>query len=356
VSDPARVDLRTEAEAAIGYFRDDPQTQYKDMASLLVMLDIGGGTTDIAVRNGDAPVWRGSVRLAGGDFFTSWLAANAGTLRDLRVFDDDPTAGLPADEDHAAQRRLLVELAVNERGFSDRLGQAIARAAGRDARLEALRATATVALGGLLWYTGRVLKGLAADGRLSPDVVAAPSVALAGRGATYFRHLAAADQEGLGRLLLAGAGRTGNATPVFSRAPKHEVARGLLGEASPRASEADTALPLGIGVTLSSGLGVLPPDAPLSRVAGAKIANVDLDDMDAFLLALREHTGIGVAIGGDGVLRGGSTMQAQARQALQRAADTGEVTEPPFVTALKVLVGMLALPAADRDRMVRVTL
>jgi hypothetical protein len=267
---------------------------------------------------------------------------------------EDPTAGLPSDDAHRKQRRLLIELAAISPRFSDQLKKLMHNTAGADPDLRRLQITASTALGGLLWYIGRVLQHLAASGSVDPKLLPHPTILMAGRGSSYFRLLTKPEQRQLTKLLLSGADVDGEAPEmIFSVNPKQEVARGLLHDALPSASKADGFLPLGIGVELQNG-GDLASDADLLQIAGKRPSAVKMADFDTFLGALKTATGINLTISQGGILKAKDTISRGTIKELGNEARLTRPVKPPFIEALHLLVDMLAHPKEQRDQFLRV--
>lgn len=350
----ARVEHRTEAEAAMTYFCDDDQQAFSAPTQLAVMLDIGGGTTDIAIYLHKEALWRGSVRLAAGDFFSNWLERNSSVLLKAPMGGTDPTADLPNDDSHRRQRRLLIELATSKPSFSDQLKRFMDNTAGADPDLQRLQVTASTALAGLLWYTGRALRRVLVGGRVDPKQAAHPTILMAGRGSSYFRLLTTPDQQNLTRMLMLGAGLDGDPPEmIFSVNPKQEVARGLLHEASSSAINLETSLPLGLGLELQHG-GKLDADADLGQVAGRKPSAIDMADFQAFLKALKVSTGIDLTISQGGSLKAKDSIARGTIKEMVKEAELTRPVKPPFIEALHLLIDMLAHPKDQRDQYLRV--
>jgi hypothetical protein len=152
---------------------------------MMLMLDIGGGTTDIALWRGSEPLWRNSFRIAGGNFFTPYIANNPEILRHINfplLADDlEGAKSLPSRD-----RMNFVELFVNKSDFNARFRQQFSRFSATPEGA-GLRYCAFVALGGLMHYIGLTIKHLE---QTEPDLGAQMTrltVAMAGRGATFFR-------------------------------------------------------------------------------------------------------------------------------------------------------------------------
>lgn len=369
------VSLETEAAAAFKYFTLDPQQGLKPVGDTIIMLDIGGGTTDVAISFKKELVWRNSVRLAGGHFFTKFLANNHDILKKIN-FQEVVTF----IEGHTGRDKALpmnfIELFVNHPDFTKNFERSypgfVAEAQGR-----ALRDCAMTALGGMFYYLGLVLRQFIADGKKID--LNNLTIAFGGRGSALFRQFdlgeeGDTDLDRLGRVLLAAAGHADPAkariTNQFSLEPKHEVARGLLYAESKLRTSKDggwTADPLGESVVVERGgaAETLPPDAQADALVKAEaIDGVGRAGIDAFLALLKKHVGLMIdidAYGGKAVKLIQRRSVDPLREAVRDAAvgwddEAGEriAFEPPFVTELRTLVDIMNLPIADRDNQLNV--
>jgi hypothetical protein len=375
-ADPQQyVVTRTEGEAALHYFTEDPEQAYAGAGDLMMMLDIGGGTTDIAVSYRGAIRWRSSFKLAGGDFFTRFLANNFNILR--RIDFNQVASFVESDAGKNPKAAAnFVELFVNAPNFTQNFERNYpafeAEAEGR-----ALRQCASVALGGLLYYMGLVLRQFAADGHLTD--LSNLTITFGGRGSTLFRQLnrGGRDQSDLARIcrLLVVAANPNldpaavRILPLFSRQPKHEVARGLLidepGDAGRQAKW--TAAPLGEAVVVARNGAketLSPQDSIDTLVDAQDITALDVTGLGDFLVALKQQTGIGIDLGAfrgkaAEIIRAGAIepVRKQVKTAAADRADGADdrsAMEPPFITALKILVSLMSRPVAMRDEAVSV--
>lgn len=347
----------------------------KGSDKLMLMLDIGGGTTDIALWRDAKPFWRNSFRVAGGDFFTAYLANNPDVLRkiDMGEVSDGLTAGDLSDDG----RKDFVELYVNKPAFAKRFADNFGLLASEPVGL-GLQHIAFVALGGLMYYVGMVIGRLAADPEsgLKRGDLDRITVAFAGRGSTLFRqfHIAGGSEDELTqlvRLAIVAAGFDPAEVAITFRfsgpqEAKHEVAQGLLIDRFevPGVTESRLAV---VGETVQvvqSGADVsVEADAPLTALQNtSEVDRLELAQISQFLIELRKLTGLHVDIQSRGGL---AAMQAKVRQQLSDAL--GELDpeaffdidsqpfEPPFITALRELVVLMAKPLAERDESLRVS-
>jgi hypothetical protein len=368
--------VKSEGAAAAHYFMLGRGRNQVPAGNLMLMLDIGGGTTDIALWKGQKPCWRNSFRIAGGQFFTQYLANNPEILRMINL--DDVAVGLRGDGDggkrlSASAGLNFVELFVNKPDFTDRFKAGFPRFAATDEGA-GLQYCASVALGGMMHYVGLVIQRLEALGEIKPVDLAHISVAFAGRGASLFRlfHDDGDPNSHLAQLIKIGIAAAGYdpeqvAIDILFSSPqeaKHEVAKGLLQVEKERTvGELKFAI---LGETLHvTGRGDeldLPIDADLSALQGVReFDDPDLAQIQAFLVALRRLTGIRVDLADRGGLR---AIKNRLRTALSSELekltpddfeDDAQPIEPPFIIALRELVTLMSLPVAERDRFVELT-
>ncbi|WP_374599751.1 hypothetical protein [Brevundimonas sp.] len=337
---------------------------------LMLVLDIGGGTTDIALWRDGKPFWRNSFKVAGGDFFTAYLANNPDVLRKIDM--SEVSTGLSEGDPLSADgRRDFVELYVNKPAFAQRFADNFGLLASEPAGL-GLQQVASVALGGLMYYVGLVLGQLVADpnsGLRRADLDRL-TVAFAGRGSTLFRqfHTGGSDDELTQLVRLAIAAAEYNPTDVaiqfrFSgpHEAKHEVAQGLLVDRreDPTGGESRLAV-LGEDIDVMVG-GVETQalaTAPLTALQSAsEVDRIELAHLSRFLIALRKLTDINIDIEQRGAL---NDIRAKVRQNLSDSLhdldadaftdEDAQPFEPPFITALRELVSIMALPLIERDR------
>jgi hypothetical protein len=115
-----------EGAAAAKYFQNFQGPGGQFAGPMTLILDIGGGTTDIAVLGHGEPLWRGSFRLAGGDFVTHYLmnhpeffeAIGLADLAKLRRSFSDQTSTLYPSDDHDNRLKFFGELLFSNRRFS----------------------------------------------------------------------------------------------------------------------------------------------------------------------------------------------------------------------------------------------
>jgi hypothetical protein len=343
---------------------------------LNVVLDIGGGTTDVTIWDREEVLWNGSFRLAGQHFFTRALTQNSNILREIglgqwaNLLDGATVTDVPRFEENKPQ--------IAEILFSDeRLQKAID--ANWDARLDldvgkALRLTALVALGGIAWFTGKVARQLIADGTLRKESLDAQAFALCGRGAGMFKkiHGGAAEEESdvtrVLRLFSVAAGLEPVPLPQMFSSPdaKLEVVRGMIGGEYERLIDASAKkgfekaknyLPSGLGVTFDKGEPLLADAMVSTDMLAEKVRDIDMAEFDQFIVALRTHGGIkldplaGSQQGARKLVQGAVRQQLELERLEQEA---GRALEPPFISGLRKLVEILASPADRRKDKLKV--
>lgn len=341
---------------------------------LMLVLDIGGGTTDIALWRDGKPFWRNSFKVAGGDFFTAYLANNPDVLRKIDM--SEVSAGLNEGEPLSADgRRDFVELYVNKPAFAQRFADNFGLLASEPAGL-GLQQAASVALGGLMYYVGLVLGQLVADPKsgLRRGDLDRLTVAFAGRGSTLFRqfHTGGADDELTQLVRLAIAAAEYNPADVaiqfrFSgpHEAKHEVAQGLLVDRREDPVGAESRLAV-LGEDVDVMVGGVETQAlaaaPLAVLSEAgEVDRIELAHLNRFLVALRKLTDLNIDIEQRGAV---NEIRAKVRQNLSDALgdlepdafadEDAQPFEPPFITALRELVSIMALPLIERDRLIAI--
>lgn len=325
-----------------------------------IVLDIGGGTTDIALWEGDRLIWHGSLQLAGKDFFTRHVIRNPELLRRL---------GLPAWASIIEGRGAGEAIARDRLAYVGELlfsGPVLERAL--DAKwlevsgtpeAQALVHTAEVFLGGLAWYVGLVTKGLLDRGveGLPRDSLNNTMFALCGRGAGLYRRLHAPG--------VAGGSRVDRLLRLFSRAaeldgakiracpsntPKLEVAIGMVKQTEHGLSlESDDAdaphdyLPSGLDIPYAGG-GVLAAGDDVLDTPQGGAGRPDMASFQRFLDALAAETETRVDIGDD-ESSGAANIRKVVFSTL-RAAETADadIEEPPFITGLRTLLDDMTTP------------
>lgn len=365
------ISLSTEAEAAMQYFTLDTQQQRLGVGRLVIMLDIGGGTSDIAIWKDQQLLWRGSARIAGSHFFNSYLAAN---LEILEAVDRDTVKAfrksLDKDDvtDRAHRSRQLVELIIARRDFAERFDKAYPLHSGEPA-WAGLRQVAKTALGGLLHYLGLVLAELKDRDVIDDRDIGELTIALGGRGSTIFRRFASdgdtTDLQEVAKIVAMtrpDLQPPQTIEPRFSKLPKEEVARGLLFDnaIAPLPSESSRYEPAGLelhtdheGKRLS--FSVNQDIGELQR--GTSIKDIDLDELKRFLENLSKSCGLFIDIENKGAE---SAIQLRTRNHLneqlsrlrpeEERSTASQDLEAPFVTALRFLIETMSQDVDERDK------
>lgn len=368
---------------------------------LNIILDIGGGTTDITIWNGKVPIWRGSLKLAGRNFFTSLLVQNTdilekiglgGWARSLNAFDKqrDP-------RDAEKRRKQMAEMLFSGRstdGEESDLKKALdnfwGRVGGSDG--DVLRHAALAYLAGVAWYVGKVVRQLMRDGLLGSydeeqgtgaavALVSNTAFAVCGRGGGIFQMMHGrrrpADETNVTKALAVFGHSIGIADcgrPRFSasNAPKLEVVRGMLnvrGDSDAQKLRADAIanlskfMPAGLGVAY--GEGKLAVDGEIDSVnLPAEVQSINMDAFEDFLKAFEACTGIVIDIRSEERESAhewiASTTASQLREMREKLDKTPRnqlssvLIEQPFVIALRALVDIMAKSAVDRGELLQV--
>lgn len=326
---------------------------------LNVVMDIGGGTTDVTFWNvnGD-PLWKGSYRLAGGDFFTSYIVNNPDFLSLLGL---EGWAAILGAKDSGksgikAKRLYVGELLFSGPALGDALRERWIDKSGRE-EAKALVRAASVFLGGVVFQLGLVARRLVETGKLNEATLERVTFALGGRGAGLFAQLHAGgpdDETDISKLLnlfniAAGKSQTPRPSLYRSSQPKLEVARGMV-IANAQVAIDDSSLLRGIPIVEPIGLGIEVGDTVLSSDAeihdlphtGA-VKSIDLAEFNRFVDALTEQARFKVNL----TAGGGQSTEFGVRNAIERAVrdaqkptihGPGELKEPLFITALRAVL------------------
>ena len=355
------LDSASEGACAANYILSGGQGGHTfNPAHLNVILDIGGSTTDIAIWVDRHLVWSGSYRLAGGQFFTNHLVNNPGLLK---LFKLDKTWG--AIINVVTNGRSRWAQSVGELLLSGPEFNAVLNARWDDnsdtAEVKALSRSALAFLGGIAWYLGLVVRGLIADGKISPDKLDNVAFALCGRGAGLFSRMHGdkpnrdTPVQRVLKLFAAAASPGQDRAPpsVFvSPNPKLEVVGGMIIENG----AIDVALPRDrgplyepAGLNTPYGSGVLDAMIDIEGGPGGSPGRPDMAGFQAFLDALRTHGRFEIDIG-----EGGNQSVANSIQEHVLTSLNGHQypPEPPFIMALRWLITFMT--ASNRDERLRV--
>lgn len=340
--------------------------------SINIVLDIGGGTTDVTIWDRDRILWIGSFRLAGQNFFTRTISQNPEVLGEIglghwqQLFSDPEhavTGVKPVDIPHLAE--MLFSGPALAEAIDTYWDDRLQYSAGGDLRL-----VAQVFLGGIAWYMGCIVRKLVAEG-LSEARLANPAFALCGRGAGIFKKLhagraadASSDVTRTLRLFSIASGQeTAARLPQLFTTPtkdaKLEVVRGMIkttGDKQKQAASAARFQVSGLGIELENEQVIAPQDYAGRAMFTARPETVDLAEFREFVNALRDAAQIELD------LREGEPQGAweEIRQTVEseiiatiESDDTKLEMPPPFIIALRSLVSILAMSAKDRDTRLR---
>ncbi len=378
--------FETEGAAALRYFVNGEE-HAGQAGSMVAMFDIGGGTTEIALFKNERTIWRSSFRIAGGHFFTRFLANNHEVFEEMgdREFRN-------AMEKFGADKSMpdMVELQVSQPDFDKKFSKSYTMFSDTDFG-KGLRHSASTALAGMFYYTGLVLRKCLADNIITERDVGDITIAFAGRGASFFRLLGdVQDRDSYMAQLSAiiadvalakgdgdeAAGKASTWTPsnsrltgLFSSQPKHEVANGMLCDPLDIAgSKVTNATPLGEYVTvMNDGVRMeMPPTSAIEMIdKGAELDEVGDAEFLNFIELLRLRLGLDIGLDTkNGVAKreidnrarrdfSGNLRDLARDMDDEDAEDTQEI-EPPFISKLRALVEIMSKPVEERKNTISV--
>lgn len=383
--------LTSESAAAAKYFLNyNVGGQFA--GPLTIVLDIGGGTTDIAVLSNGSPLWRSSFRLAGGDFVTHFLMNHPDYfehigLPDLaelrRSFSDQWSTLYPADAQHDNHLKAFGELLFS----NDRFGRAMAErysVASGTPEGKGLRHSAWVFMGGMAYYLGMVVRDLLDQGLVTPEFVGQVTFGLGGRGASLFkRYESAPSPAGLNDLFglfILGADLDpetyANRRVLSSPQAKMEVVLGMIGEgtadreqlATLQSAPKSTLVPLGEALSVNTGEGAVLLQGREDRRKLQQATEVaypdELPEFRNFLKGLATLTGVEVDLfdrshnGAHAFIKQEVFKRAESHvRASNRLRSEGKAPpdlEPSFITALRALLDRMGRPAGERSAYISV--
>ena len=261
-SDWTKVEFYTESQAVLDYFLQAQKTEPETM----LVLDIGGGSTDIALAAVDGYVWQNSFRLAGDDLMTEFLLYNRTVLKTIQVtgggrhevFGDKTSRnqfmeGPPDDQGMAESDKNAAKAIINSPVFGTALsGERWTEV--RDAEeLRPLKAGAALMLGGLCVFLRTQIRALHGAKELDAARLTSIRLCFGGRGSTLFGLFQ--DDRSFQKIMNylemdLGLESPPEVTPYFSKDMKHEVAKGMLAQPRQETEDPHVRRVLGIGVTL----------------------------------------------------------------------------------------------------------
>ena len=356
---------------------------------LNIVLDVGGGTTDITIWDREKAVWKGSIFLAGGNFFTSLLCENREILDGIGLkswaqsLDPKHSEGTPEAEE---RRKQLAEMLFSgraaesggqdlQKAMTDHWGNRLSAKLG-----EPLRHTAIAYLSGIAWYLGKVTRRLVDEGVISEERVRDPAFAVCGRGGGIFRRMhgnrkpdATTEVTRALGVFSASLGVDNSHPPRFSAspAPKLEVVRGMLTDNQQIDKRAESME--GLGTIMPNGMDVLFDDnhqMVADELIGttprdADVEQVDMKQFREFLEALEAAAGLDIDLLADSREGALSKIADDVRTRLNKLRKSHEdpkaklqprqSMEPAFLIALRALVDQMAAPLEERDDVMVVT-
>jgi hypothetical protein len=371
---PENVLFITESDAALEYFASVQAIQ----STSRLLLDIGGGTTDIGIVVSNKPVWRHSLQIAGADLVANFIGHNRDFLREIgldRRFPEIPGASYVAfadDRGNAYSRRpdnpvlKTINALVNTRHYSEGFQSTYPTRSG-EANFERLKSGGFLMLGGLLYYLGLQTRALQAQGGIIPDrdgLFNSVEVCFAGRGCSLLQDLKTYETYTFDRVLemfykgLDLQGRVSAGT--FADHVKHEAAAGMMAiddtrlARLSRAGGTETekvARVLGAGVDLYAGgeevaLTELDLLSRISPDAGTEVREIDMGAYYEFLNMLGETTGLYVNIDAASDGLGQHALIALNTAIEVQANQTGgnsdmHTVNPPFISMLRETLNLL---------------
>lgn len=355
-------EITFEGDAAAAYILDEKTKGSGTKGAINIILDIGGGTTDLAIwDNGAKPkrLHSDSIRLAGGDFFTGHIMANPEILEDFGLKTWSTVIKQLNQESEAELKsnlHYIGELLFSGKALDNAIEREWSRISDTD-HVRVLKETAYVFIGGVAWFVGRHLRNLIRDGKLPKGALNDIAVALCGRGSGLFARLHGKDpfaETDISKIMLLIPAAAGEAKPRFpqvqvSPVPKIEVAAGMiiaarendgLKKASPKEGTA--------GISFFDDE---PPMVPGDDEAGqatysAMPLEVGMEDLDEFLKAFARVSGFKLTID-----------ENQRAKILNGIADIdredlrdGRPRQSEFAAMLKALVTLVRARPGDKMR------
>jgi len=358
--------IKYEGDAAAAYILDEKTKTIGTKGAINIILDIGGGTTDISIwDNGREPrkLLSASLRMAGGDFFTDHIMQNPEILIDFGLPAwTDIIRSMHADSDGTLKDNIhyIGELLFSGKALDRAISRHWAVVADMD-NVRLLKETSFLFLGGVAWLIGRQLGGLIRDNQLPIEALDDIAVALCGRGSGLFVRLHGDDPRAVTvisrilRIVAAAAGQTRAKYPQVqvSPYPKIEVAAGMIiaarsegahgaaaGVGSAKADEPDEIImDLGNGSLQRSSR---EEDASFSTMA----VDVGIEDLDLFLSVFGQVSGCKINVSD----HQRSKLVNGVKDIDRDDEINGRPQQSEFAALLKGLVGLMRLPAEDGMR------
>jgi hypothetical protein len=354
----------TESEAAALYFHKKGRAYLNET---VIVLDVGGSTTDIAVWHDNKFLWRNSLRFAGRNILLPFLLQRPNLVAKLT----EQPATLKSMYEQWKQRVDLagqnekqgnsdfvianaLDVIINQPTFAQAMQKTLPMLTAKGGDGELLRMSVQTAFAGILYYVGLQLRVL---NNVNWDNVQNISICLGGRGSLLFRNVlgsSADEMSQTARILSAATGKKFTTKVAYTADPKHEVAYGLVAKHDLDNTTREVSAVLGEGF-IADGIKV-DASSPISSLIGKTSVAFDraMPSTRAFTELLRKEVGIelnwdGVRddlVGkcGAAVVETGMLADLIAADAARGTAVEGEsvtLIEPPFAIALRSLIGLI---------------
>lgn len=345
------------------------------------VIDIGGGSSDIALWDGDNVRWKGSFRLAGQDFFTNVLKGRPNLLEAVglgfwgHILREGQVKGDIAPDAMTHVADMLFNGDKLNAALSDYWGDYLSGREGQGLRIAGL-----CYLGGMAWYLGVNARRLLVQQALPNGQALRPAFALCGRGAGLFMRIHSgagpmgnSDVTAALSLFNIAAQLDDEARPqVFmKRGTKMEVVRGMLLDPSylrlaaehwyKRPGEAgaiDSQMPAAMTMIYDNDVS-LPSSQSLHPSTNPRRAlHISFDEFDTFLKSLRDQLGIIIDIQPDSAQGTWARIEHNILTQVNALSDKArsQLMDPPFIIALRTLLQELADPEAEAAGRLRINM
>lgn len=380
--------LHSEGMAAANYLFNADALGHEQLVadSLNMILDIGGGTTDVTMWAEKEFVWRGSFRLAGRNFFTDYLTAHpeifeqiglrnwADFFKAKALYDKDgnmPSSKYFEDLPHMAEMLFSSETLKKQMNKEEKVINA------NNSDGEGLRLSSLIFIAGMAWYLGRIAKYFKDINPAVAKKIHSPLFAFCGRGSGMFKmmHKGGAEAETKVTNSLAVFSESADLIedgmmprPQFKRIgndgeEKLEVARGMLidnreintsiktervmmarnqGEKPKLEVKMSEATILGLGLEFADGT-KLAADAIIDfDFPKIEVESVDLTELMTFIDSLEYCANIKINLmpdykqGPAGRIK--QIVKDKLNRELRNSNRDKDLPEPPFITALRALI------------------